>query len=196
MRTPAVSVTVVRTLPSGVVSVTVWRHYKLHSEHVLAGQLPVFIIRTRTVRAIHADCHAIPSPIGLRRDRPHAIHPLFQLHRRGYSSLLARIHYRQGLSSLQCNDIASVCQGRLLCLDAVMTLAYGVIMAGKKRSARAVGIARTNLVQIRVTPDEKAQWQEAAAADHRKVSDWLRLLAAAAIEAAKSEQRHSRARER
>lgn len=77
-----------------------------------------------------------------------------------------------------------------------MTLAYGVIMAGKKRSARAVGIARTNLVQIRVTPDEKAQWQEAAAADHRKVSDWLRLLAAAAIEAAKSEQRHSRARER
>jgi hypothetical protein len=35
--------------------------------------------------------------------------------------------------------------------------------------------AKGALIQIRVTPEQKAEWQIAATADSRKLSDWLRL---------------------
>jgi len=35
---------------------------------------------------------------------------------------------------------------------------------------------KTELVQIRVSPAEKIEWQKAAKADHRSMSDWVRLI--------------------
>lgn len=41
----------------------------------------------------------------------------------------------------------------------------------------------TEFVQIVVTPSMKAAMEQAAAKDHRRLSDWLRLLIGKAIEA-------------
>lgn len=36
---------------------------------------------------------------------------------------------------------------------------------------------KTELVQVRVTPEEKAGWEAAAERERRKLSDWVRLAA-------------------
>ena len=56
-----------------------------------------------------------------------------------------------------------------------MTSIYIVNMP-KKPVAPAPSDPKTELVQIRVTPAEKIDWQIAAKADHRSMSDWVRLI--------------------
>jgi hypothetical protein len=45
------------------------------------------------------------------------------------------------------------------------------------------------LIQIRVTPEQKAEWQAAAVEDKRKLSDWLRLAAESYMETRKVGER-------
>ena len=50
-------------------------------------------------------------------------------------------------------------------------------------------VAKGDLIQIRVTPEQKATWQGAAEEDKRKLSDWLRLAAEAYMETRKAGER-------
>jgi hypothetical protein len=63
-----------------------------------------------------------------------------------------------------------------------MTTIYVVGMA---KANKPKTVAKTVLVQVRVSPAEKAEWQGAANAAQRKLSDWLRLAGAAAVAAQK-----------
>ena len=64
------------------------------------------------------------------------------------------------------------------CVDTfidVRTSIYDVNMP-KKPVAPTPADPKTALVQIRVTPAEKIDWQIAAQADLRSMSDWVRLI--------------------
>lgn len=64
-----------------------------------------------------------------------------------------------------------------MCLDDVSTAHYVVTMAKKATKPSEKAGAKSSVMPIRVTPEEKARWQAAAAADRRTLSDWIRIVA-------------------
>lgn len=59
-------------------------------------------------------------------------------------------------------------------------------------SATLGDVPKDDVVRLRVTTEERARWQAAAAADQRTLSDWLRVVANAASAPAEKPKRKAR----